>query len=96
VTQPTRYVERPHAIGPHVAERLWLDPPVDHLEPQEPEAIAALPPEKRDELRFAGLGPGDAYIVMWRVLNTYRREPNGRETRLTKWLPVAAQVGIVI
>ena len=37
------------------------------------DAMAALPPEKRDELRFAGLGPGDAYIVMWRVLNTYRR-----------------------
>ena len=37
------------------------------------DAMAALPPEKRDELRFAGLGPGEAYIVMWRVLNTYRR-----------------------
>jgi hypothetical protein len=37
------------------------------------EAIRAVPPEKRDELRYQGLGPGDAYIVMWRALNLYRR-----------------------
>jgi hypothetical protein len=32
-----------------------------------------MPPEKRDELRYQGLGPGDAYIVMWRALNLYRK-----------------------
>ena len=41
------------------------------------DAIKAIPPEQRNELRMGGLGPGDSYIVMWRALNLYRR-------RLTK------------
>ena len=37
------------------------------------EALKALPPEQREELRFQDLGPGDAYIIMWRALNLHRK-----------------------
>jgi hypothetical protein len=32
----------------------------------------ALPPEQREELRFNGVGPGDSYVGLWRILNSHR------------------------
>jgi hypothetical protein len=36
------------------------------------EAIRALPTKERDKLTWNGIGPGDSYIGMWRMLNRYR------------------------
>jgi hypothetical protein len=33
--------------------------------------MRALPPEQRDELRYAGIGPGDSYVGIWRMVNAY-------------------------
>lgn len=34
--------------------------------------LAALPPAKRDELHWAGLGPGDGYIGTWKMVHSLR------------------------
>ena len=36
------------------------------------EALRALPPEQREELWYGGIGPGDSYIGMWRMVNACR------------------------
>jgi hypothetical protein len=36
------------------------------------EALKALPPEEREQLWYGGIGPGDSYIGMWRMVNAYR------------------------
>jgi hypothetical protein len=36
------------------------------------EGLKALPLEQREELRRNGIGPGDSYIGMWRMVNRYR------------------------
>jgi hypothetical protein len=36
------------------------------------EALKAVPLEQREELRRNGIGPGDSYIGMWRMVNRYR------------------------
>jgi hypothetical protein len=36
------------------------------------EALKALPPEQREQLWYGGIGPGDSYIGMWRMVNAYR------------------------
>jgi len=46
------------------------------------EALRALPPEQREELRFNNIGPGDSYVGIWRVVNTYRRRFNDVEIAL--------------
>jgi hypothetical protein len=40
------------------------------------EVLKALPPKQREELRYQGIGPGDSYIGMWRMVNAYRFELN--------------------
>jgi hypothetical protein len=42
-----------------------------------------LPAEQREELRYHGIGPGDGYIGMWRMLNRDRRRLEGVEGRMT-------------
>jgi hypothetical protein len=34
--------------------------------------LAALPPKERDALHWNGIGPGDSYIGMWRIVTQYR------------------------
>ena len=46
------------------------------------EALRALPPERREELRFNNIGPGDSYVGIWRVVNVYRRRFNDVEIAL--------------
>jgi hypothetical protein len=36
------------------------------------EELRRLPPEQREELRYNGIGPGDSYVGMWRMLNRDR------------------------
>ena len=38
--------------------------------------------EQREELRFNNIGPGDSYVGIWRVVNTYRRRFNDVEIAL--------------
>jgi hypothetical protein len=40
------------------------------------EVLKALPPKQREELRYRGIGPGDSYIGMWRMVNAYRFKLN--------------------
>jgi hypothetical protein len=40
------------------------------------EVLKALPPKQREELRYHGIGPGDSYIGMWRMVNAYRFKLN--------------------
>jgi hypothetical protein len=40
------------------------------------EVLKALPPKQREELRYQGIGPGDSYIGMWRMVNAYRFKLN--------------------
>jgi hypothetical protein len=40
------------------------------------EALRALPPKQREELHYQGIGPGDSYIGMWRMVNAYRFKLN--------------------
>jgi hypothetical protein len=37
------------------------------------EELRRLPAEQREELRYHGIGPGDSYVGMWRLLNRDRR-----------------------
>src|SRR5215470_8028822 len=46
------------------------------------EALRALPAERREELRFNNIGPGDSYVGIWRVVNAYRRRFNDVEIAL--------------
>jgi hypothetical protein len=47
------------------------------------EALRALPPEQREELRFNGIGPGDSYLDVWRMVNLYRRRLDQIVTRIS-------------
>jgi hypothetical protein len=47
------------------------------------EEMKALPREQRDQLRYNGIGPGDGYVGMWRMLNRDRRRLEGVEGRMT-------------
>jgi hypothetical protein len=49
------------------------------------EELKRLPPEQREELRWNGIGPGDSYAGMWRMLNRYRRRLEGVELGYEKW-----------
>jgi hypothetical protein len=49
-------------------------------------ALRALPPEQREELRYKGIGPGDSYIGMWKLVNYYRRLVDELEGRAYKGL----------
>jgi hypothetical protein len=40
------------------------------------DSLKALPPEQREQLRYQGIGPGDSYIGMWRMVNCYRFRVN--------------------
>ena len=40
------------------------------------EAMRDLPPKQREELHYQGIGPGDSYIGMWRMVNAYRSKLN--------------------
>ena len=40
------------------------------------EALKAVPPEQREELNYKGIGPGDSYLGLWRMVNFYRYRLN--------------------
>jgi hypothetical protein len=42
-----------------------------------------VPPKQREELRFNGIGPGDSYLGMWRMVNLYRRRLDQIVTRIS-------------
>ena len=50
------------------------------------EALKALPPEQREELHYQGIGPGDSYVGMWRMVNRYRYRLHYIEAALAKML----------
>jgi hypothetical protein len=48
------------------------------------EELAALTPEERDGLRWRGIGPGDSYVGIWRLLNLYRMKLVKVQEMMTK------------
>jgi hypothetical protein len=48
------------------------------------EAVRALRPDQRDGLRYAGIGPGDSYIGLWRMVNHYRHRLHGIQVQMGK------------
>ena len=46
------------------------------------EALKALPPEQREELHYQGIGPGDSYVGMWRMVNRYRYRLNSLDQEM--------------
>jgi hypothetical protein len=36
------------------------------------EELRRLPPEQRDDLRYDGVGPGESYVGLWKLINTHR------------------------
>jgi hypothetical protein len=39
---------------------------------------------KREELRWNGIGPGDAYVGIWRIVNAYRRKAHEVQIGLSR------------
>jgi hypothetical protein len=45
------------------------------------EALKALPPEQREELRYQGIGPDDSYVGMWRIRRPFHDRCGTRRAR---------------
>ena len=44
-------------------------------------AMRALPPEQREDLHWNGIGPGDSYVGMWKLIEFYRLRTVRRNAR---------------
>ena len=46
--------------------------------------LVSIRDQEREALRFNGIGPGDSYVGMWRMVNWYRRHLTALEGRMGK------------
>jgi hypothetical protein len=58
--------------------------------------LAALTPGDRNSLHWRGIGPGDSYVGIWRLLNLYRMKLVKVQELMTKYGEGSRSPGIVI
>jgi hypothetical protein len=74
-----RNIDRPHKFGPSEEKQVTEIgvPPRTKITNRKMlrkarEALQSISPKERDSLRFNGVGPGESYIGMWRIVTNYR------------------------
>jgi hypothetical protein len=48
------------------------------------EAVKALPPKQREALRWAGIGPGESYLGVWRFVTHFRHRLTGVQSAMAR------------